>query len=589
QADKNLWTSRIFAGNWEALKSQVFADIFAQRKGTYQYRFYHKDGSLRWISQTNTSRWDETLNCWIVTAVSLDISNQKQAEEQLYKTEQWLNQFSHSSPSVIYTLVQEPDGFLWYEYISSASETINEVTAEQALKDASAVIGLMHPEEIPGYIAAVTHSAETLELFCHQWRIITPSGKLKWLQATSQPERRSNGAIAWYGVVLDITEQKQTEQALQQALQHIDTHFDKSPLAILEWDKDFRILRWSKQAERIFGWTAEEVKNLSWQPLAGRGAGETRRQAVEVETEQISASCSSESPICCKFVHEEDLERVNAEMCPLMNGLASRKAVQNRNYTKDGRVIVCQWYSSAVFDDTGNLVSVLSFAQDITDRKRAELELKQQKELRETIFNESTDAIFLVDAQTLLITDCNRRAVELFEVESKAELIGIEGRTLQRRPFTEAEINEISQTVQQKGFWSTELEYISHKGNLFWGNLAAKPVQIANKTIRLVRVTDISDRKKIEAALLESEQTNRALLQSLPDLLIRMSRDGTYLDVRTTEGVKLINPEKMKQGANIFEVLPSEIAQERSNYMQIALATGEVQIQEYQFEIEGTI
>lgn len=448
----NSWLDSIYPEDREL----VLASIKKQWQGQTrrEYRIIRSDGEIRWISAEITLVLDETGKPVRVVGLAEDVTDRKLTEEKLRKTEQWLNQFSNSSPSVIYTLVQEPNGSYCFEYISSACETINEVTVEEALNDAFAILGMAHPEDISGYNTAVTRSAETLEVFCYQWRIITPSGKLKWLQANSQPERRSNGAIAWYGIVLDITEQKQTEQALQQALQHIDTHFDECPLAILQWNRDFRILRWSKQAEQIFGWTAEEVKTLSWQGCNS----ELSSEAVFSTTEDVSPS-----PISWQFVYEEDLDRVNAELTPLMNGLASSQAVQNRNYTKDGRVIICQWYSSAVFDEAGNLVSVLSFAQDITDRKN------------------------------------------------------------------------------------------------------------------------------IEAALLESEQTNRALVQSIPDLLIRMSRNGIYLDVRISEGIKLFNSQKLKPGASIFDILPREIAEERFGLIQTTLATGEVQIQEYQLEIDGEI
>ncbi|OKH36836.1 hypothetical protein NIES2119_15560 [[Phormidium ambiguum] IAM M-71] len=575
--DQNSWLDTIHPDD----RDLVLASIKQQRKGETkrEYRIVRPDGQIRWISAEITLIKDEAGNAVRVAGLAEDVTERKLTEEKLRQTEQWLNQFSYSSPSAIYTLVREPHGLFCFEYISSACETINGVTAEQAIKDAYSILGLIHPEDISGYNNAVFQSAEKLELFCYQWRIITPCGKLKWLQANSQPESRSNGAIAWHGVVIDITEQKQTEQALQQALQHIDTHFDECPLAIIEWDCNFRVLRWSKQAERIFGWAAEEVQSYSWQGLGVEKQGNSLTQN----------SGATQIPAFGKFVYDEDLDRVNAELAPLMKGLVTGQAVQNRNYTKDGRVIICQWYSSSVFDRKGNLVSVLSFAQDITDRKQAEWELKQQKELQETIFNESTDAIFLVNPKTRLIIDCNRRAVELFEVKSKAELIGIEGRTLQKYSFTDEELDEITQELRQKGFWTKELEYISRQGNYFWGNIAAKPVKIADQEITLVRVTDITQRQKIEAALLESEQTNRALIQSIPDLLIRMNRNGIYLDVRVNEGIKLFKPLAVRVGFSIFDILPQEIAQERFNLIQSTLATGKVQIQEYQLEIEGEI
>ena len=53
--------------------------------------------------------------------------------------------------------------------------------------------------------------------FNHEWRIITPSGKIKWIKARSKPELRENGEIAYYGVVLDVSDRKQAELALREA------------------------------------------------------------------------------------------------------------------------------------------------------------------------------------------------------------------------------------------------------------------------------------------------------------------------------------------------------------------------------------
>ena len=152
---------------------------------------------------------------------------------------------------------------------------------------------------------------------------------------------------------------------------------------------------------------------------------------------------------------------------------------------------------------------------DISDRKLAEAELNRNRDLREAIFNESTDALFIVDSQTLLTIDCNLPAVKLFEASDKAELIGIERHVLQRYQFSDVEIAEINLDIQTKGYWSLEVEYITHKDRIFWGNLAVKPITIAGSTFNLVRVTDISDRKLAEAKILQTarqlENTNREL------------------------------------------------------------------------------
>lgn len=209
--------------------------------------------------------------------------------------------------------------------------------------------------------------------------------------------------------------------------------------------------------------------------------------------------------------------------------LLSGKKVRNQEFTlrdKTGEVLTV--LVSADIIELQGQPHIITVTKNISGRKLAELELRQQKDLRESIYNESADAIFLVDVDTLLITDCNQRAVELFEAQSKAELIGILGHTLQVRPFTSEELGEITSQIEEKGFWSAEIQYFTRKGNLFWGNLAAKEVAIANQVIHLVRVTDITERKRAEAALRQSEADLRRAQQ--------VAHVGSWkLDIKTQE------------------------------------------------------
>ncbi|MGL5063779.1 MAG: hybrid sensor histidine kinase/response regulator [Microcoleus sp.] len=142
-------------------------------------------------------------------------------------------------------------------------------------------------------------------------------------------------------------------------------------------------------------------------------------------------------------------------------------------------------------------------------------QLAQKKDLLESVFNESNDAIFLVNIETGLIADCNQGAVRMFEASNKDELLNFAGTTLQKQPFTAEEIGLLRQEIEVKGFASRELEYVTKQGNIFWGNLVVKQINLAGNKMRFVRVADISDRKFAEA---RDREKSRQLEQALDEL-----------------------------------------------------------------------
>src|SRR5437773_4269705 len=124
----------------------------------------------------------------------------------------------------------------------------------------------------------------------------------------------------------------------------LSSHINNTPLAVLEWDPDFQLVRWSPQAENIFGWRAEEVLGM---PLTGS-----------------------------QLTHESDREQVVELMNKLMAGDEPRATGLNRNHRKDGETIWCEWYHSCLLDDQGSIVSILSFVQDVSSRIQAEERLQ---------------------------------------------------------------------------------------------------------------------------------------------------------------------------------------------------------------------
>jgi PAS domain S-box-containing protein len=140
-----------------------------------------------------------------------------------------------------------------------------------------------------------------------------------------------------YTIILrDVTERQQTENNLRDALHKLNFHFENSPLAAIEWDREFRVSRWSATAEKMFGWQAAEV--LGRHPT---------------EWDHVTA---------------EDIVRMNTTIERLTSGKDPYYVTTSRCYRKDGRAIECEWYNSALLDEHGRMESVFSLALDVTDR-----------------------------------------------------------------------------------------------------------------------------------------------------------------------------------------------------------------------------
>jgi PAS domain-containing protein len=103
----------------------------------------------------------------------------------------------------------------------------------------------------------------------------------------------------------------------------------------------------------------------------------------------------------------------------------------------------------------------------------------------------------------------------------------------------------------------------------------------------LFMVRDITESKLAEIALKQSEETNRAFLTAIPDLLVRMDCLGNYRAMLAGSGIKVKLPPILVPKPNLYDMLPSELAEERIRYARQAIATGELQIYEQIIDIDG--
>ena len=152
--------------------------------------------------------------------------------------------------------------------------------------------------------------------------------------------------------ILQVLLKKRAEAEIHALTLRLSYHMKHSPLAVIEWGPDMRLTRWAGEAENMFGWRAEEVINKRMEDF--------------------------------KWIYQEDEALVLEVSNALQSGSDFRRFSSNRNYRKDGSIIHCDWYSTSMLDKQGNLLSILSFVLDVTERKRFESALeKRTKQLEE--------------------------------------------------------------------------------------------------------------------------------------------------------------------------------------------------------------
>jgi diguanylate cyclase (GGDEF)-like protein/PAS domain S-box-containing protein len=267
-----------------------------------------------------------------------DIHGLKQAQEALRASEAELRLIMDNVPARVSYI----DRDYRYRFLNRHNEEwLSESRKDLTGRKVSEVLGDARSRQVQPLLTRVL-AGETIST---EQMLAQPNGEQRWESIHYAPNRDAEGnVIGIYAVHTDIHDEKRNGEALRRANWMLSSHINNTPLAVLEWDRDFRLVRWSPQAENIFGWRAEEVLGM---PITGS-----------------------------QLTHESDRPAVVEIIDKLMAGEEPRATGLNRNYRKDGKTIWCEWYHSCLLDEQGSIVSILSFVQDVSTRIQAEERLQ---------------------------------------------------------------------------------------------------------------------------------------------------------------------------------------------------------------------
>jgi PAS domain S-box-containing protein len=219
---------------------------------SFDFRVIHPDMTIHWLNVIGEVivRDDKGAGI-IVRGCLIDVTERKNAEEQVRKKDVEFRQLSMHLPDLIYKFVRRPDGQYCVPIASQGIWNIFGCSPDEVVDDFSQIYKVIHPDDQERIINGIEESAASLSMFTSEFRVVVPGREQQWILSRSTPEKLADGAIAWYGFCTDITFKKNVEQQIRQSEEKWRTLFEILPVGVAMVDSSDRILEFNRELKAI--------------------------------------------------------------------------------------------------------------------------------------------------------------------------------------------------------------------------------------------------------------------------------------------------------------------------------------------------
>jgi PAS domain S-box-containing protein len=262
QQAPNTWERAIHPDDRAAVISTALSHIEVETPYQLEYRIVHTDGTVRWVRDSSHPVYEQdgTLAGW--QGVAFDVTESHEAARILGESEGRLRALIENIPAVVYEM--GPDDDRRTIYVSERVEELLGYSRKEWLDQPDIWMELLHPDDREVELAAHDQQSETGEPWSREYRLIAADGSVVWVRDQATLVRGADGEpITWQGVLLDITPQKEAEEALRQANQELELRVLTSTVQLEEANElmDLEVGE-RHRAERELGVIEERYRSL---------------------------------------------------------------------------------------------------------------------------------------------------------------------------------------------------------------------------------------------------------------------------------------------------------------------------------------
>lgn len=369
-----------FDDDEKELLAEKIGNVFVSGEDSVEANFVSKDGTKTPYYFTGAAITYKGEECLL--GVGFDISEQKKIEKEIIFEKQLSDSIINSLPGVFYLFNKEGQYLRWNDNL----EEIANYSSEEM--ESLHPLNFFHEDEQELLTEKIGNVFVTGEDSVEADLLTKDGDRIPYYFTGVSMNYKGEDCLL--GVGIDISEQKKAEQKHAEVLQQLQNHLYNSPLGVVEYDSELNIISWSKRCEEIFGWTEQEM---------------LQKNAFDL-------------------IYEQDKSKTEIVANELKNGSVDSNISHNRNYTKSGKIIDCVWYNTVVKNSSGEIKTVMSLVEDITEKKKSEQKIKENEKRYRALIENSPYCIHELDKNGILLS-INKAGLEMMGVENEEDFLGI--------------------------------------------------------------------------------------------------------------------------------------------------------------------